>query len=105
MKLHGTLTALTTPVTENGGVDYDSFARHCAHQIENGVSGLVVLGTTGEAPTVEPHEREKMIAAARSAAKNRVPVIVGVGTNSTKKSIDQAKEAAKAGADARLLSP
>jgi 4-hydroxy-tetrahydrodipicolinate synthase len=104
--LRGVSTALVTPFLESGEVDYDGVRRNTCFQIENGIKGLVPLGTTGETPTLADHEKERIVRIVvdevhRAGAK--VPVVVGVGTNSTQKTIENARRAAEWGADALLV--
>ena len=98
---YGVITALPTPF-RGGRVDYVSFGRIIEYQIENGVDGLVVLGTTGEAPTVGEAEREELVKFANDVVKKRVPLIVGVGTNCTESTQRYAKNAHLSGANALL---
>ena len=72
----GTGTAVVTPFKE-GGVDFESFGRFLNWQIEGGVEFLVVLGTTGESPTVTADERAEIITFAVKTAAGRVPVVIG----------------------------
>ncbi|MEK6968173.1 MAG: 4-hydroxy-tetrahydrodipicolinate synthase [Nanoarchaeota archaeon] len=103
MKLQGAITALITPFKENGEIDYDAFRKHTRNQIKAGINGIVPLGTTGESPTIEKEEREQIIKISVEEAKKKIPVIVGTGSNSTKKTIEETKEAEKLGADAALI--
>ncbi|HLD18677.1 MAG TPA: 4-hydroxy-tetrahydrodipicolinate synthase [Candidatus Nanoarchaeia archaeon] len=103
MKLQGTITALVTQFKENGDVDYDAFRTHVRDQIKNGINGIVPLGTTGEAPTIEHDEKEQIIKISVQEAKGKIPVIVGTGSNSTKKTIEETAMAARLGADAVLI--
>jgi 4-hydroxy-tetrahydrodipicolinate synthase len=99
----GAFTALITPMKENGDVDYDGFRRLIDFQIEGGIKGLVPLGTTGETPTLEEDEEEKLIRIVMEEVKGRVPVIIGAGSNSTKYAIKYTKRAKELGADAALV--
>lgn len=103
VRIEGAITAMVTPFNGNGEVDLDGLRRNVEFQIGNGISGLVPLGTTGESPTVSDEEREEIIKAVVAAAKGRVPVIVGTGTNSTEHSIELSKQAEELGADAVLV--
>lgn len=103
LKLRGAFTALVTPMTGAGDVDYDGFRRLVSFQLENGISGLVPLGTTGETPTLERDEQDRLISIAAETAKGRAPIIVGVGSNSTRHTIENAKRARGLGADAVLI--
>ena len=97
----GCATALVTPF-KNGEVDYLSLGTLIDFQIENGADAIVVLGTTGEAPTIKETERAEIIEFSREKIKDRVPLIVGVGTNSTESTIRYAKNAHSLGANAIL---
>lgn len=99
----GVGTALITPFKDNGEVDYDLFEKLLDYQLENEVDALVVLGTTGESPTVHLGEREKLTKMAVAKADGEVPVIVGTGTNDTVKVIEMNKLAEENGADGALI--
>lgn len=99
----GTATALVTPFDADGAVDENAFRRLIEYQIAGGVEALVVLGTTGESPTVTGVERTRLVAASIEQADGRVPVIVGTGSNATNHSIAYAREAARLGADGQLV--
>jgi 4-hydroxy-tetrahydrodipicolinate synthase len=98
----GSFTALITPF-DGVDVDYDAFARIVDRQIASGTHGLVPVGTTGESPTLSHAEHQKVVEVCIAAAKGRVPVIAGAGSNSTKEAIELAKHAEKAGASAVLV--
>lgn len=102
-KLQGCMTAMVTPLTESGEVNYEGLRQNADFQIENGITGLVPLGTTGESPTIHDDERERIIKTVVDASNGRVPVIVGTGTNSTEKTIKYTKQAKQLGADAALI--
>ena len=99
----GVGTALITPFKKNGDVDYDLFEKILDHQLENNIDALVVLGTTGESPTVHLEERKLLTEMAVSKADGRVPVIVGTGTNDTVKVIEMNELAKEQGADGLLI--
>jgi 4-hydroxy-tetrahydrodipicolinate synthase len=99
----GAYTALITPMKESGEVDYEGFRRLIAFQIEQGIDGLVPLGTTGETPTLDEDEEEMVIRAAVEEVRGRVPVIVGTGSNSTRHMAIYTKRARDLGADAALV--
>lgn len=99
----GVGTALITPFKDNGEVDYELFDKILDHQLENGIDALVVLGTTGESPTVHLEERKVLTEMAVSKADGRVPVIVGTGTNDTSKVVEMNELAAENGADGLLI--
>lgn len=98
----GCATAIVTPF-KDGEIDYESFSELIEFQISNGVSAIVLLGTTGEAPCVSESERYELISFAVDKIKSRVPLIVGTGTNSTDVSIRYSQMAEGLGADALLL--
>ena len=98
----GAATALITPF-KDGAVDREVWQRLLQDQIAQGISALVVCGTTGEAPTLKEVERDLLLSEAVEAAEGRLPVIMGCGTNSTEHSLSLAKRAAALGADALLV--
>jgi 4-hydroxy-tetrahydrodipicolinate synthase len=100
--LQGVCTALATPM-DGEKLDIVAFEKLVAWQLECGVQGLVVAGTTGEAPTLSTEERKLLLGAAVRLAKGKAPVVMGVGTNSTRSTVEQAETAAKDGADALLV--
>lgn len=102
VELKGAIVALVTPF-KNGKIDYEAFKKHIDFVIENGVSGVVPCGTTGESATLDYEEHEKLIEVSVEHVNKRVPVIAGTGSNSTKEAIKLSKFAEKAGADALLL--
>ena len=102
VKLKGSLTALITPF-KNGKVDEQAFQKFVEWQIEEGIDGLVPVGTTGESPTLSHPEHKRVVELCIEAARKRVPVIAGTGSNSTDEAIDLTQHAQKAGADAALI--
>jgi 4-hydroxy-tetrahydrodipicolinate synthase len=98
----GTYTALVTPF-QRGAIAYDELRKLVNVQIKAGISGLVPVGTTGESPTVTHEEHLDIIRCTIDAARGRVPVIAGTGSNSTHEAIDMTKAADAAGADGFLL--
>ena len=100
---HGSLTALVTPMHEDGRIDEDAYARLIDWQIAEGTSGLVPVGTTGESPTLSHDEHKRVVELAVRAIKGRVPVLAGAGSNSTAEAIGLAQHAQKAGADGVLV--
>jgi 4-hydroxy-tetrahydrodipicolinate synthase len=98
----GTGTAVVSPFKE-GGVDFVSFGRFLNGQIEGGVEFLVVLGTTGESPTVTADERAEIITFAVRTAAGRVPVVIGTGSNSTAGAVALSQQAEALGADGVLV--
>ncbi|MDR3174356.1 MAG: 4-hydroxy-tetrahydrodipicolinate synthase [Treponema sp.] len=101
--LRGAFTALITPMKAGGDVDYEGFRELIDFQIGGGIDGLVPLGTTGETPTLEEDEEEKLIRIAVEEVKGRVPVIIGSGSNSTKYAVKYTRRARELGADAALV--
>ena len=99
----GAFTALVTPMTESGEVDYDGFKRLIEFQLEQGIDGLVPLGTTGECPTLDEEEEEKLIEIAMKMAGGKIPVIVGSGSNDTKHMVTYVERAKRHGADGALV--
>jgi 4-hydroxy-tetrahydrodipicolinate synthase len=100
---HGSLVALITPMTATGALDLDAFVRFCDWQIAEGTHGLVPVGTTGESPTLDHAEHKKVVALCVEAARGRVPVIAGTGSNSTAEAIELTQDAKRVGADAALV--
>lgn len=98
------LTAMVTPMTAAGAVDYDGAQRLARHLIDNGSDGLVINGTTGESPTTTDAEKSDLLRAVVDAVGERgAPVLAGVGTFDTAHSVELAQEAEKAGATALLV--
>lgn len=102
LKLEGALTAMVTPFSGDE-VDADGLRANTGFQVREGISGLVVLGTTGESPTLSFEERAVAISTVMDAAGKRVPIIVGAGTNCTRSSVRAAKQAEELGADGLLI--
>ncbi|GHV81264.1 4-hydroxy-tetrahydrodipicolinate synthase [Spirochaetia bacterium] len=102
-KLRGAFTALVTPFKENGDVDYEGFRKLIKFQLDEGINGLVPLGTTGETPTMDDDEEEKLIRIAVDEVKGRLPLIMGTGSNDTKHMVGYTKRAKDLGADAALV--
>lgn len=102
----GVTTAMITPFQADGSVDYDGLRRNTRHQLENGVFGLLPLGTTGEAPTLTHAEKERVVRTVVEEARSQsdqATVMVGVGTYSTVTTIENARDALAWGADALLV--
>jgi 4-hydroxy-tetrahydrodipicolinate synthase len=98
----GVFTALVTPFTKTGEIDEAALRRLVDFQIEQGVRGLVPMGTTGESPTVSHEEHNRIIDIVIDQANARVPVIAGAGSNSTEEAIRLTRHAKEAGATATL---
>ncbi|MBN9601373.1 MAG: 4-hydroxy-tetrahydrodipicolinate synthase [Afipia felis] len=101
-KLRGSFTALVTPF-KNGSLDEEAMRQLVSWQIAEGSNGLVPVGTTGESPTLNHDEHNKVVEWCVQEAKGRVPVIAGAGSNSTTEAVALARHAEKAGADAVLV--
>lgn len=99
----GAATALITPFTPSGGIDYRQFGKLVDWQIESGIDALVVCGTTGEASTFMDDEHRDAIAFVVERAAGRVPVIAGTGSNDTGYAIELTRHACAVGADACLV--
>ena len=98
----GAITALVTPF-KNGQVDETALRELIEFQIVGGVDGLVPCGTTGESPTLTHDEHDRVIEITIDAARKRVPVIAGTGSNSTAEALRLTKHAYEAGADGALI--
>ncbi|HSS01898.1 MAG TPA: 4-hydroxy-tetrahydrodipicolinate synthase [Kofleriaceae bacterium] len=100
-KIEGCLTALVTPF-KGGKVDFEGLAKLVEWQIEQGVDGIVAVGTTGESATLDVDEHVAVIAAIVKAARGRVPVVAGAGGNATTEALELTRASEDAGADALL---
>src|SRR5262245_53977088 len=98
----GSFTALVTPFS-NGHVDEKAFRDLVEWQISEGTNGLVPVGTTGESPTLSHDEHKEVVEWCINQARDRVPVIAGAGSNSTREAIELSQHAEEAGADAVLV--
>jgi len=96
------LTAMITPFTPAGNVDYSEAARLAEHLIEIGNDGVVVCGTTGESPALEHDETVKLFEVVKQKLGGRATVIAGTGSNNTQHSVEMTREAAKCGVDGIL---
>lgn len=97
------LTAMVTPFTEDGEVDYDAAGKLAAKLVDDGCDGLVVTGTTGETSTLTDEENLGMFKAVLEAVGGRAKVIAGTGTNDTRHSVSLSRRAADLGVDGLLL--
>jgi 4-hydroxy-tetrahydrodipicolinate synthase len=98
----GSLVAMVTPFRE-GRVDEAKLAELVEFHATNGTDGLVPCGTTGESPTLSHDEHKRVIEVVIKAARGRIPVVAGTGSNSTAEAIEMTVHAARAGADGALL--
>ncbi len=96
------ITAMVTPFTKEGNVDYDKAAELASYLIENGSDSLLIAATTGESPTLTHDEEIELLSTVKRAIKNDGKVIMSTGSNSTDSAIKYAKAAEKEGADAIL---
>lgn len=109
----GAFTALITPMNCDGSVDFEGFHKNVKYQLEQGIDGLVPLGTTAETPTLDERpgqEEDKLIEivfnevrAFESSSGKKIPVILGAGSNNTKDAVLYCERAKKVGADAALV--
>jgi 4-hydroxy-tetrahydrodipicolinate synthase len=98
------LTAMVTPLTADGAVDYDGAARLATYLVdEQRNEGLVVSGTTGESPTTSDTEKTRLLTAVIDAVGDRATIVAGVGTNDTAHSVELARAAERVGAHGALL--
>ena len=102
-KMDGAWTALVTPFDDDGELDWAGYEKNLAFQIEQGISGILPCGTTGESPALNWDEHNAVIDRAIEAAKGKCPVLAGVGSNSTGEALRAAEHAAHSGAEAFLL--
>ncbi|MFI5333909.1 MAG: 4-hydroxy-tetrahydrodipicolinate synthase [Chlamydiales bacterium] len=102
-KLKGSLVAVATPFTSTFEIDEKAFSELVEWQVASGTDGIVVCGTTGEAPTISSEEQYRLVKRAVEIAKGRVAILAGTGTNDTRTSVLRTQQAQKAGADGCLL--
>ncbi len=96
--LKGSLVAIATPMHPGGELDLPGLRKLIDFHIANGTAGIVIVGTTGESPTVDFEEHCLLIKTAVESAKGRIPIIAGTGSNSTAEAIEQTEYAKKVGA-------
>ncbi|MEG0822963.1 MAG: 4-hydroxy-tetrahydrodipicolinate synthase [Erysipelotrichaceae bacterium] len=101
--IEGSIVALITPFKDNGDIDFDRLGELIEHHIKEKTDGILVLGTTGESPTLTHDEDEAIAAFTIKKANKRIPIIVGSGSNSTKTAVEQSIKYEKMGADALLV--
>lgn len=105
-KARGTFTVMITPFTDDGaGVDVPTLKRLVNWQIEEGIHGLIPLGSTGEFLSVSRQERQQIIEICVTEARGRVPIYVGTGAEATFDAVDLSKEAERLGADGVMIIP
>ena len=101
-KITGSVVALVTPMLEDESIDFKSLSKLVELHCSSNTSGLVIVGTTGESPTVDLEEHIKVIESAKNIAGDRIPIIAGTGANSTSEAIFLTREAERIGVDASL---
>jgi 4-hydroxy-tetrahydrodipicolinate synthase len=102
LKLSGSIVAIVTPMHEDGRLDLARFRALIDWHVAEGTDGIVVVGTTGESPTVDFDEHKELIRVAVEHSAGRIPIVAGTGGNSTAEAIELTESAKKAGADACL---
>ncbi|HLU14723.1 MAG TPA: 4-hydroxy-tetrahydrodipicolinate synthase [Burkholderiaceae bacterium] len=100
--LQGSLVALITPMFPDGTLDFAAYKKLIDWHVDQGTDGIVVVGTSGESPTVDMDEHAELIRVAVEHAAGRLPVVAGIGGNSTSEAIQLSKHALEVGADAGL---
>lgn len=103
MLLQGSLVAIVTPMFADGRLDLEALKALIEFHIAQGSDGIVIVGTTGESPTVNVEEHCLLIKTAVETAKGRIPIIAGTGANATQEAIELTQKAKSLGADACLL--
>ena len=99
----GSITALITPFTENGEIDWNAFDNFAEWQIDQGSHGVVPCGTTGESPTLSHEEHKQLVKRCVEIVNKRIPVIAGSGSNNTAEALELTQQAKDDGADAALI--
>jgi 4-hydroxy-tetrahydrodipicolinate synthase len=102
-KFQGTGTALVTPFKSDGSLDEAALRRLVDHEVKGGVEALIPLGTTGESPSLNHAEYERVFEIVKEQAKGKVKIFGGAGSNNTQTVIDHAKLVKKTGLDAALI--
>lgn len=97
------ITAMVTPFTENNKIDFEKVTELMTYLTDNGSDGIVVVGTTGESPTLSYEEKIKLFEHAVKVADGKYPIIAGTGSNNTEETIQLTKEAEKIGVDGALI--
>ena len=100
--ISGAIVAIVTPMQDDGRLDFERFKALIDFHIEQGTDGIVVVGTTGESPTVDFDEHKELIRLAVAHSRGRIPIIAGTGGNSTSEAIELTQSAKNAGAEACL---
>jgi 4-hydroxy-tetrahydrodipicolinate synthase len=100
--IKGSLVAIVSPMHEDGSLDLNALSRLVEWHIGEGTNAIVVVGTTGESPTVDPQEHIELVRTVVQAARGRIPVVAGTGANSTREAIELTARAKEVGAGATL---
>lgn len=100
--IFGNIVAILTPMHEDGSLDLNRFRSLIDFHVTEGTNGIVVVGTTGESPTVKVDEHKELIRVAVEHSAGRIPIIAGTGANSTAEAVELSESAKKAGAAASL---
>jgi 4-hydroxy-tetrahydrodipicolinate synthase len=101
--IEGVWTAIATPFSDSGAIDWSAFERHLDQQARGGVNGIVISGTTGESPTLSVQEKISLVRKARAHLPAKVRIMAGSGGNNTAQSIELSKLCVEAGADSLLI--
>ncbi|MGO4328372.1 4-hydroxy-tetrahydrodipicolinate synthase [Cupriavidus sp. 2TAF22] len=101
-QINGSIVAIVTPMQEDGSLDFPALRALVDWHVAEGTDGIVIVGTTGESPTVTVDEHCELVRVAVEQADKRIPIIAGTGGNSTKEAIELTAFAKKVGADASL---
>ena len=99
----GSIVALITPFHEDGTINFEKLKELIEWHIANKTDGILILGTTGESPTLTHEEDDDVVACAIECANHRIPIIVGAGSNSTQTQLEKSLKYEKMGADGLLL--
>jgi 4-hydroxy-tetrahydrodipicolinate synthase len=102
-EIQGVITAMVTPFSKDGAVDMEAARRLARHLVDGGSHGVVVAGTTGEAPTLTDDERLALLDAIQDEIGDRAAIVAGIGTNDTRHSVQQARDAQRLKPDAALI--
>ncbi len=103
--LKGCMVALVTPMNNDGSIDFPSLNGLVDFHLESGTDALVILGSTGEASTITPSEKEEITKAVLKKVNGKIPVIVGTSEQGTEKTIELTRKMASLGVDACLIAP
>ena len=105
MEWRGVIPAMTTALREDGGVDHEFVARHCAWMVDNGCTGIVALGSLGEGATLTRSEKVEVLKTCVRALEGRAPVVAGISALSTAEAVSLARDAEQAGCSGLMVLP